>query len=80
MTGRDADFVEIYNLDERKKKPRSVDEDFIDDVKTNVRSAATALRTNDMPARSSARACPSCDYLGLCGAGKAFVSAQESGS
>lgn len=80
LTGRDADFVEIYNLDERKKKPRSVDEDFIDDVKTNVRGAATALRTNDMPARSSVRACPSCDYQGLCGAGKAFVSAQESGA
>ena len=78
LTGRNADFVEIYNLDERKKKPRSVDEDFVDDVKGDVRRAAKALRENDMPAETSVRACPSCDYLGLCSVGKTFVTSQES--
>ncbi|MBN1459388.1 MAG: ATP-dependent helicase, partial [Armatimonadetes bacterium] len=34
LTGRRPDFVEIYELDERRRKPRSVDDDFIDDVKT----------------------------------------------
>lgn len=77
LMGRNADFVEIYNLDERKKKPRSVDEDFIGDVKGKVHRAATALRDNDMPPATSARACPSCDYLGLCSVGKAFVAQVE---
>ena len=36
LTGRNADFVEIYNLDERKRKPRSVDEDFIDALKVGM--------------------------------------------
>ena len=80
LMGRNADFVEIYNLDERRKKPRSVDEDFIDDVKRDVRRAATALRYNNMPAETSARACPSCDYLGLCSVGKAFVASQGGGA
>ena len=45
LTGRRPDYVEIYELDERKRKPRSVDDDFISDVKTKVRDAAAALRT-----------------------------------
>ena len=70
LTGRNADFVEVYNLDERKKKPRSVDEEFIEDVRHDVRRAATALRENNMPTQTSVRACSSCDYLGLCSVGK----------
>jgi DNA helicase II / ATP-dependent DNA helicase PcrA len=77
LTGRNANYVEIYNLDERKKKPRSVDEDLIDDVKGHVRRAAKALRDNEMPAVVSARACPSCDYLRLCSAGREFVAASK---
>ena len=81
LTGRNADFVEIYNLDERRKKPRSVDEDFIDEVKCEVRHwAAKALRENDLPAEASVRACSSCDYLGLCSVGKSFLMSQGSGS
>src|SRR5690606_10350335 len=33
LTGRRPDYVEIYELDERKRKPRSVDDDFVADVK-----------------------------------------------
>ena len=70
LTGRNADFVEVYNLDERKKKPRSVDEEFIEEVRHDVRRAARALRENNMPTQTSVRACSSCDYLGLCSVGK----------
>ena len=79
LTGRNADFVEIYNLDERKKIPRSVDEDFVDDVKQEVTRAAKALRENDMTPKTSVRACSSCDYLGLCHAGKTFMASQGGG-
>ena len=53
LTGRDADFVEIYNLDEREKKPRRVEEGFIGEVKRDVRRAAAALRDNRMPTETS---------------------------
>jgi len=76
LTGRRADYVEIYELDERKREPRSVDDDFISDVKTNVRSAAEALRKGNMPPSATAEKCRKCDYRGMCTAGRQ----SESGS
>ena len=70
LTGRRPDFVEIYELDERKRKPRSVDDDFIEDVKTRTRDAANALRTGALPTVPGAKKCGSCDYRGMCTAGR----------
>jgi DNA helicase-2/ATP-dependent DNA helicase PcrA len=66
LTGRNADFVEIYELDEQKQKRRSVDGEFIDDVKRDVRGAADALRKNALAARPRKKTCDVCDYRDLC--------------
>ena len=66
LTGRDADYVEIYELEQRKRKPRSVDDDFIDDVKDRTRAAARALRDADLQAAPEPRKCRGCDYRGMC--------------
>jgi len=71
LTGRRPDYVEIYELDERKRKPRSVDDDFIAEVKTKVRHAAEALRTGVLPTVPAPKKCGSCDYRGMCTAGRA---------
>lgn len=71
LTGRRPDYVEIYELDERKRKPRSVDDDFIADVKTKVRDAAEALRTGTLPTAPAPKKCGTCDYRGMCTAGRA---------
>lgn len=71
LTGRRPDYVEIYELDERKRKPRSVDDDFISDVKAKVRDAAEALRTATLPTAPTPKKCGSCDYRGMCTAGRA---------
>jgi DNA helicase-2/ATP-dependent DNA helicase PcrA len=68
LTGRRADYVEVYELDERKRKPRSVDDEFIADVKKQVRGAAEALRRGALPALPSTRKCTACDYRGMCSA------------
>lgn len=68
LTGRRPDYVEIYELDERKRKPRSVDDDFVEDVKHRTRDAATALRSGQLPAAPSPKKCASCDYKGMCSA------------
>lgn len=70
LTGRRPDYVEIYELDERKKKPRSVDDDFIRDVKVNVVKAAGALRAGNLPATPDAKKCKGCDYRGMCSVGR----------
>lgn len=66
LTGRRADFVETYNLDERKRKPRAVDDDFLADVRENVRRAASALREGDMPKQPRPKKCAGCDYRRMC--------------
>ncbi|MFA5786964.1 MAG: ATP-dependent DNA helicase [Actinomycetota bacterium] len=71
LTGRRPDYVEIYELDERRRKSRSVDDDFIVDVKAKVRSAAKALRTGTLPAVPAQKKCGICDYLGMCTSGRA---------
>ena len=71
LTGRPADYVEIYELDERKRKPRSVDDEFISEVQTKVRGAADALRTSNLPPAPAPRKCAACDYRGMCSAGRA---------
>ena len=71
LTGRRPDYVEIYELDERRRKPRSVDDDFIADVKTKVREAADALRTGTLLPVPEPKKCDTCDYRGMCTAGRA---------
>lgn len=70
LTGRRPDYVEIYELDEGKRKPRSVDDDFIADVKTKTKSAADALRAGTLTTSPSARKCGACDYRGMCTSGR----------
>ena len=70
LTGRNPDYVEIYELEGRKRKPRAVDDDFIDDVRVNTQAAAQALRVSDLPARPSPAKCKGCDYRGMCTAGR----------
>ncbi len=73
LTGKRADFVEIYELDARKRKPRSVDNEFIEDVKAKVRTAAEALRQNDMPPTPEQAKCRKCDYCGMCSSGQKAI-------
>lgn len=68
LTGRRADYVETYALEEQTRKARSVDDDFITDVKAEVRAAADALRRSRLPQRPAARRCSTCDYQHMCGA------------
>src|SRR5262249_21618416 len=75
LTGRRPDYVEIYELDDRKRKPRSVDDDFINDVKAKTRDAAAALRNAKLPVAPGAKKCAGCDYRGMCTAGRAATSA-----
>ena len=73
LTGRDANQVEIYELDERKRKPRSVDPDFIDDVRRDVKKAAVALRSGLLSPEPKLKICEACDYLRICTEGLTLV-------
>ncbi len=70
LTGRRPDYVEIYELDEGKRRPRSVDDDFIADVKAQTRTAAESLRAGTLTATAAPNKCRACDYWGMCTAGR----------
>lgn len=67
LTGKDADFVETYELDTQTRKPRAVDGDLIADVIGKVKSAADGLRANAFPATPNTVQCGRCDFSRLCG-------------
>ena len=69
LTGRRADFVEIYDLEERRRKPRPVDDDFVGETRAKVVEAATALRDGTMAPKPEPRKCASCDHRRMCTAG-----------
>ena len=69
LTGKRADFVEVYELDERIRKPHCVDNSFIAEVKKNIGKAARALRESSLPATPTEKKCTVCDYRGMCTAG-----------
>ena len=71
LTGRNADYVEIYELDEQKRKIRSVQEDFLEEVQRNVRRAADALRKNTLAPAPKKKTCQACDYCNLCSSASA---------
>lgn len=66
LTGRNADYVEIYELDEQKRKTRSVQDDFLDKVQRDIRLAADALRQNTLKPAPKKKTCQACDYCKLC--------------
>ena len=71
LTGEGADYVEIYELRERRPKRRAVDEEFIEDVKRRTRNAAKALREMRLAPTPSRSRCGKCDFRRLCSASKA---------
>ena len=54
-----------------RDRRRSVDDEFIADVKRDVRGAAQALRENALPVKPSIKTCGQCDYCNLCSASAA---------
>ena len=71
LTGRDADFVEIYQLAEQRPIVRPVDEDFINDVRKQTQKAAIALREMNLEPTPTDRKCRACDFSSLCSASRA---------
>jgi len=72
LTGRNADYVEVYELDERKRKPRAVDDEFIDTVKEHIMEASECLRNGKFVQKAKKSVCLKCDYFKMCPAKAQF--------
>jgi DNA helicase-2/ATP-dependent DNA helicase PcrA len=68
LTGRDADLVEILNLDEAGKSVREVvDDTMLRSTETEIRRAGESIRTNSMGRLAAwCGTCAACDLAGIC--------------
>ena len=66
LTGRNADLVETYNLDEQKRVARSVDDAFLVDVQSDVIATAQAMRKNAFTPKPGKSVCRHCDFGHMC--------------
>ncbi|MFZ0835044.1 MAG: PD-(D/E)XK nuclease family protein [Mycobacterium sp.] len=68
LTGEDADLIEVLNLDEQGKSTREeIESSLLTEVKTRIKGAGDALRSNDLPRHGSwCPECEKCDLAGLC--------------
>lgn len=68
LTGERADVVEVLNLDlEGKSERDQIDQPLLDQVRTRIHDAGTALRANELPRHVSwCKACNRCDLVALC--------------
>jgi DNA helicase-2/ATP-dependent DNA helicase PcrA len=66
LTGRNADYLETYDLDAGKRKRARVDKDRLKKVDVHILHAAEALRLNRLPAQPTEQKCAVCDHRGVC--------------
>ena len=71
LTGRNADHLEIYELDERARHPRPVQDDLVEDIKTQTIAATSALRQMKLEKQPTPPRCGDCDHSSLCSASMA---------
>ena len=80
LTGERADWVEIYDLDQGKRRPRPVEDSLVNEVRRSARQAVDALREQRFPAKPGRRKCGQCDFRQICGPGERTLSRQHSAS
>ncbi len=66
LTGKTADYMEIYHLDSENTARESVRENLTESVETEIRQAADSIRRNHLPKRCSKENCSKCRLSHLC--------------
>jgi len=67
LTGKQADLIEIHNLDGGGAKREMVDEQLMDSTLATVVAAGQRLRKNDLPRLAHwCDTCSRCDLAGIC--------------
>ena len=68
LTGRNADNLEIYELEEGTRHPRAVQDDLVEAIKERTVAAASALRQMRLEKQPTPVRCGDCDHSSLCSA------------
>ncbi len=66
LTGENADYLEIYNLDNSESERQRVTKGLLDEVGKEIRDAANQIRKNKLPRKCSKEKCKTCYLNYLC--------------
>jgi DNA helicase-2/ATP-dependent DNA helicase PcrA len=67
LTGKNADLIEIHNLDKGGAKREVIDQNLISSTLKTISDAGKKLRENDLPRLNVwSTMCASCDMVGIC--------------
>jgi DNA helicase II / ATP-dependent DNA helicase PcrA len=67
LTGKNADLIEIHNLDRGGAKREEIDQNVISSTLKTISDAGQKLRENDLPRLNVwSTTCASCDMVGIC--------------
>src|SRR5262249_51469916 len=67
LTGKNANLIEIHNLDKGGAKRELIDQDLIASTLATVADAGNKLRVNELPRLSEwCTTCSTCDMAGVC--------------
>jgi DNA helicase-2/ATP-dependent DNA helicase PcrA len=77
LTGRDADAVEVWELDDDRRHGHAIDDVALADVRSVVARAAAMLRAGELPPWPERERCGRCGHRGICAAGERAVAGEE---
>ncbi len=66
LTGRNADYIEFYNLEENDRQSRQLQNDDLENAKTRIVQAANEIRANQLQKNCSQKTCATCYMAHLC--------------
>ncbi len=66
LTGTNADFVQIYDLDANKGLRHSLSEAMLEETKNKIKGVATQIRANDFPRVHVKKTCNACMQRQVC--------------
>ena len=68
LTGRDADFVELYQIKGGRRKRTLVTSGVLHNMRQEIKEAAAAVHDRRLEPEPSEKKCKQCDFSSLCGA------------
>ncbi len=71
LTGRNADCLEVYELEDGARHPRPVQSDLLEDIRDQTVAATSVLRRMELEKQPTPLRCGECDHSVLCSASMA---------
>ena len=66
LSGENADFLEIYNMDQNKLQRQEIQLGDIKSMKDKIHTAGIKIKENDLPKTENKKVCKTCRQFNIC--------------